>query len=82
MWNKIASPDCVCPGAAPTCHVCVAGIAIAMRYDHPDTLTPAMLKRRLPRHVSGFTAATLVECTKALIRGSIAHAANRKDGRR
>ena len=51
-----------------------------MRYDHPDTLTVSMLKRRMGRHISGYTAAVLVEVTKSLIRGSPAHAANR-DGR-
>lgn len=60
--------------------MCVAAVAISMRYDHPDSLTVSMLKRRLGRHVNGFTAAVLVEVTKALIRGSPAHAANR-DGR-
>lgn len=79
MRNK--SPDCTCPGQAPTCPACVAGIAIQMRYEHPDSLSVNMLKRRLPPHVSGFTAAVAIECTKALIKGSIAHAANRRNGR-
>lgn len=74
------SPDCICPTETRTCPVCVAEVAISMRYDHPDTLTVSMLKRRLGHHVSGFTAAVAVECTKPLIRGSPAHAANR-DGR-
>lgn len=75
------SPDCVCSSEAATCPVCVAAIAIYMRYEHPDTLSVGMLKRRLPPHVSGFTAAVALECTKPLIKGSPAHAANRRNGR-
>ena len=53
--------------------------ATMLRHDHPDSLSIALLKRRIPG-ITGHEAALLVEMSKALLRVSPAHAANRNGG--
>ena len=61
-----ASLDCICAkGQQPYCAMCVWAIAVKMRYDHPETLSPSMLRRRVPK-LDGYVAAILVEATAAL----------------
>lgn len=61
----MANFDCICDGKAPLCASCLVSIAFVMRRDHPETLSIAMLKRRIPR-LTGREAAVLLEATKRL----------------
>ena len=74
-------PDCFCrvPGQPPRCPPCVVAAATQMRFEHPDTLSVAMLRRRLP-DITPHEAALLVEATKRMLTDSVAHAA-RRNGR-
>ena len=75
------SPDCFCrePGVPPRCPPCLVAAAAQMRYDHPDTLSVSMLKRRLP-DVTPHEAALLVWASRWLLTDSVAHRA-RRNGR-
>lgn len=55
--------DCTCDGVAPFCPPCLISLAIALRRAHPDTLSIAMLKRRIAR-LGGREAAILLEATR------------------
>ncbi len=58
--------DCICAkGQKPYCPVCVVAIAVALRYEHPDSLSPSMIRRRVPG-LDGYVAAVLVEFTKRI----------------
>lgn len=72
----IRNPDCICDGRTPWCAPCVVSLAFQMRVLHWDTLTTAMLKRRLGRSINGREAAILVEASKR-----IATPKNSRDGR-
>jgi len=63
--------DCICDGKVPFCAVCLVGIAVSLRVQHPDSLSVGLLKRRIPR-LSGREAAILVEATKRLRLGRAA----------
>ena len=65
--DRITSPDCTCDGLAPWCAVCLVGVAFLMRHEHWDSLSPAMLRRRIPK-LRGREAAILVEATKRIAR--------------
>lgn len=76
-----SSPDCFCAeGSVPWCPVCVVGVATQMRYDHPETLSISMLRRRIPG-ITGYMAALLVEATKKMLVDSVPMKA-RRNGRR
>ncbi len=74
-------PDCICDGRTPWCAVCVVSFTAMMAFDHPDTLSPSMLKRRLGRSITGREASLLIEFAKRLPTPSRAHAANRNGQR-
>ncbi len=58
--------DCICAkGQQPLCPACTVAIAVQMRYEHLETLSPSMLQRRLPK-LEGYVAAILVEATKRM----------------
>lgn len=57
--------NCTCDGRAPTCLACHAAHAVAMRVEHPDSLSVSMLRRRNPE-LSRREAALLVEITRYL----------------
>lgn len=57
--------DCTCDGVAPFCPPCLLSLAVALRRAHPDTLSIAMLKRRIPR-LGGREASLLLEFTRRL----------------
>lgn len=59
----LMSLDCICDGQAPLCAACCLKTAIALRLDHPKTLSVAMLKRRVPG-ITGREAALLLEASK------------------
>lgn len=61
------SPDCFCDGAPGSawCPPCIAAAAVALRHQHPNTLSVSMLKRRIPG-ITGHTAAIVVEITTYL----------------
>ena len=67
MVRHILPPDCTCDGKAPLCPPCLMGLALVMRFDHPDTLSVSMMKRRIPR-ITGREAALLIEATKYIAR--------------
>lgn len=72
------SLDCYCAdGTTPWCPPCTVAAAIMLRHDHPDSLSVALLKRRIPG-ITGHEAALLCEMSKHALRGSPAHAANRE----
>lgn len=58
--------DCICAGERTFCAPCTIALAIAMKREHPDSLSVAMLKRRLPG-ISGREAAVLIEVTRHLV---------------
>ena len=64
--RNTTNPDCICDGRTPWCAVCKVSIAFQMRLLHPDSLSPAMLKRRMGASVNGREAALLVEATKRM----------------
>lgn len=55
--------DCYCDGKYPLCAVCLIKTACALRLQHPQTLSIAMLKRRIG-DVTGREAAILLEASK------------------
>lgn len=57
--------DCLCDGVGSLCAACIVAYAVKMWRDHPDSLTPSMLKRRI-RGLRGREAALLVEFSKRL----------------
>lgn len=61
--SRIYPLDCTCDGRWPYCPVCLIGLAIRLRIAHPNSLSIAILKRRIPR-ISGREAAILLEATK------------------
>jgi hypothetical protein len=66
-WEECPRPvnDCTCDGQAPWCAVCKVSAAVYLAYQHPDSLSVSMLKRRIPL-LSGETAAVLLEFTKRM----------------
>lgn len=58
-------PDCICDGVGPWCPVCLVAIAMYLRYEHPDTLSVGMLRRRIPG-LRGREAAILLEASKRM----------------
>lgn len=60
-----AGPSCICDGVGSLCAACIVAYAVQMWRDHPDSLSPSMLKRRI-RGLRGREAALLVEFTKRL----------------
>lgn len=72
------SLDCFCTnGGVPPCPPCIVATATMLRHDHPDSLSIALLKRRI-RGITGHEAALLCEMSKLVLRISPAHAANRE----
>ena len=73
--------DCFCrePGVSPRCPPCVVAATAMMRHDHPDTLSISMLRRRLS-DITPHEAALLVEASRWLLTGSLAHKARRNGG--
>ena len=63
--RNIRPLDCQCDGIPPLCAVCLIRMAYQMRTAHPETLSIAMLKRRVPA-LTGREAALLVEATRRL----------------
>jgi len=57
--------ECQCDGIPPLCPVCLVRMATQMRYAHPESLSIAMLRRRIPA-LTGREAAILVEASKRL----------------
>jgi len=55
--------DCVCDGLFPLCAVCLVRSACALRLAHPQTLSVAILKRRVG-DITGREAAILLEASK------------------
>ncbi len=68
------SLDCFCANGT-LCPPCIVATATMLRHEHPDTLSIALLRRRI-HGITGHEAALLVEMSKGLL-GSLAHAANR-----
>lgn len=58
-------PSCICDGVGSLCAVCVVALAVKMWRDHPDSLSPSMLRRRI-RGLRGREASLLVEFSKRL----------------
>ena len=72
-----ASLDCFCAdGGVPPCPPCIVAVAAMLYHDHPDSLSVALLKRRI-RGITGHEAALMLEFTKRLPGVSPAHEANR-----
>ena len=58
--------DCICAkGQEPWCPACIVAMAVQLRREHPDSLSPSMLQRRMPK-LDGYVAAVLVEATKRM----------------
>lgn len=61
--DRPTSINCTCDGVAPWCAVCAVQMAMRLRYEHGDTVSIGMLKRRIPL-ITGREAAILLEASK------------------
>jgi hypothetical protein len=70
-WEECPRPanDCTCDGQVPWCAVCKVSAAVYLAYQHPDSLSVSMLKRRIPL-LTGECAAVLLEFAKR-VRASV-----------
>ncbi len=57
------SPDCICDGVPPWCASCVVRLAMGLRFEHGETVSVSMLKRRIPL-LTGRQASLVLEATK------------------